>query len=125
MGELIPFDGDFEADDAKSVTKLLLGKPLEVVLARLKRRRFLPLYSLRKDYLRRDDTHALVKKLWNCDMTVADVGLGKTYGMSPADVEKGNAGGTVISPPNCLGFDVWGNKHYNIGKESQQDALDE
>jgi hypothetical protein len=126
VGELIPFDGDFDADDGKSVTKLLLGKPLEVVLARLKRRRFLPLYSLRNDYLKRDDTHALIKKLWDCDLTDADVGLAKTYVMSPADVEKGNVGGPDVSPPNVLGFDIWSNKQGNNGEESQQeDARDE
>jgi len=126
VSELIPFDGEFEADDAKSVTKLLLGKPLEAILARLKRRHFLPLYSLRNAYLTRSDTHTLIKKLWGSELTDADVSVGKTYVMSPGDVENENTEGPGVLPPNVLGFDIWGNEHGNIGGESQQeDPLDE
>ena len=124
LAQLIPYDADFDPEDVKSVTKLLLGKPLEFVLSRLRRRRFLPLYSLRSDYLRRDDIHALVKKLWDYDLRSCDVAEGNTYVLSPADIESGETAPSV-SPPEVLGFDIWGNEHWNTGEGSQQeDALD-
>jgi len=124
LGELIPYDGDFDADDAKSLTKLLLGKPLEFVLNRLRRRRFLPLYSLRSEYMGRTDTQALVKKLWGRDVTDSDVAEGKTYMLSPTDIQKRRPA-PAVPPPRVLGFGIWGNKHGSDEVESQQeDPLD-
>jgi len=111
LADLIPTDSDFNAEDAKSLTKLLLGKPLELLLARLKRRRFMPLFSLRSSFLKLGGTQALVKKLWGCELTDADISLSRTYTLSPKRVQMGDVENTVVPEPKTF----WSPAHKLVG----------
>ena len=107
VSEIVPVDADFDADDAKSLTKFLLGKPLEALAKTLRRRKFLQLYSLRSQYFQISGLNRIINRLWGHDVDAEDEAVAEQYVRIP-DAETFHLSGTdVVVPPRQHGFEIW------------------
>jgi len=105
--ELLPIDSDFDAEDIKSITKFLVGKPLETVIRTIKKRKFLPLYSLKKDFFKICNLNNLIKKIWGHEVSENDIELFKSYQLDATIIESSIPKFKPVQPPLVLGFDIW------------------
>ena len=99
-------DVDSEDFDPKSIIKFLLGKPLSWVIQRIKRRKVLPLFGMKREFYNLTDHAELIRKIWRYEITKREINEAKRYLYAGDIAILGNQPYSSSSPP------IYANRDY-------------